>query len=616
MEKYFAFFKCSFRIFSIIFYFLLITPESGSYYKGPDLIDYLLTFFFPYLLAIFFGIKYIFTPLISLFEEKGFFASLWASRKRIDSKRKFNFAFFLILFSILSSFIFRTIGHFYSSFTFLISFSYLSNTIFLIVFSYFVFKNYEKLKGEKKDFSSKLKKLPTFVAFLVGIPLLLIFLYFFFAISFLDYDPSFSDLKSEELEIEITKPKRDGNLYYFLKEAGFVSPGYENSFAYRDFKDPDRLETDSYAQFIKNNPEEAKKISEANREALDYILEAADKNHYNSPISFGEGEKVFTENGLMTGAMFKLSRINTFEIIRLAEEEKDEEALKRLFAGLKLANLIADQESGPRFIDLLISIAVKGIHHRGYRNINLSNISDQYLSEVIEKMDRLEIPKSVFNRAVKVEYMVAASLIDNPKEIIKIGELKNSYAEELLSTPSYFYKPNETKRNFFVIYDRAINNSNKKLSLSGEALIYFDNFYLTPELEYECPFIIRLASSLPQPIGEYLIKSVSGNWIGTLLNDTFLLTISPNRQYEQLQNSKTYHRLQKLNFAIELYRREHNGLPDNLEQLSPDYISQIPEDPFNQDNALKYSKEEGKIYSTEIENYEDQSNEVLFINLN
>jgi len=606
-----------FSFFFLIFYFLLIAPKSGSYYESPDLIDYLLTFFFPYLLAISFGIKYIFTPLISLFEEKSSFASLSISRKRIDSERKFNFAFFLILFSISSSFLFRSVGYFYPSLTFLISISYLGNAVFLIIFSYFVFKNYQKLKEENEDLNTKFKKTLTFATFLLGIPALLFFLYLSFAISFLDYDPEFSGIKSKELEIEITEPKREGNLYYLFKKEGIIGGKKEGEVcANFEVNDPD---LDNYIQFIKENPEEAVNISKKNRKALDCFLKFANKNHYNSPPVFGV-EMANNDNFMNPGEIFKFSRVNSFEITRLTEEGKDEEALKRFLAGAKLAKLITDQQSGPQIHDFLIGIGVKAINHNNtYKNINLSNISDQQLLEAIQKMDSLEIPKAAFERAFKLEYMFTESLIDNPGEIIKIMKdmesSVNPYTEEVLSAPSYFYKPNETKRNFLGLYKKMINNSKKELPLSGKAFLSFDRASLAAGIEYEIPFAIRLAYTLPKPIGEYVVKSASGNWIGMLLNDAFLLTISPSRQYEQLQDSQTYHRLQQLNLAIELYRREHGGLPDSLEQLSPDYISQIPEDPFDEGKKLQYSKDEGIIYSTKIDEVSEDERENYLIHL-
>jgi hypothetical protein len=240
-------------LFFIICYFL---PWQEDFYSVSDIIfSYALRLLFPYLFTVFFGIKYVFTPLISLFEEKGFFASLWASRKRASAEIKFNLASSLILFSILISFLSGVVQHFYSSLTFLISLTYLNNFLFLIVFCYLAFKNYQKLEEEKDGFDSKMKKIPAWTAFLVGSPLLLIFLYFSFAISFLDYDPQFSDSKSKELEIEITKPKREGNLYYFFKDEGIIDYQEDGKgCANLEVEDPGRFVEESSAQFIKENP--------------------------------------------------------------------------------------------------------------------------------------------------------------------------------------------------------------------------------------------------------------------------------------------------------------------------------------------------------------------------
>lgn len=604
-------------LFFAVFYFLLLQPQLGTY-GGPSPMTYLLTTFFPYLLTVLFGIKYIFTPLISLFEDKGFFDSLWASKNRISFVSKVKLFFLLILFLILHSFLFAIIQYYFFSLVVLTVFNYLVSVFLLILFSYLILQNYQKLEeAEHKDsFVSKIKKLPTTFSFLVGIPFLLIFVFFTFAVSFLDYDPQFSALKGEEMEVEIKEPQRDGNLYYFLKEEGFITHDEEKKgCASLEVEDPGRLDVDSYIQFIKDNPQKTKNISEKNSKALDCILEAADKTHYNSPISFGE--EFFKGNNFQSGLIFKLSRVNAFEIARLTKEEKDEEALERFVAGIKLGSLLSNQTSGPKPVEYLASNSVKAIHNNQFENINLSNIDKELLRKTIQKMEDLDTSKSVLDRMFKLEYMAAAYLVDHPAEIIKIEDFKNPYAKEFLSNRSYFYKPNETKRNFFSIYQRIIDKSeDEELPFSGKIFLSFDRPTLAANLNYNLPFTIKLAYQLPKPAGEYLMKSISGNWIGMVFNDAFLIDINPKKQYRELRAHQTSHHLKKIALAIELYKRNHNRLPDDLKQLSPNYISEIPEDPFNKGNTLNYSKEKKLIYSSQVEDVNNKQNSELIINLN
>lgn len=42
--------------------------------------------------------------------------------------------------------------------------------------------------------------------------------------------------------------------------------------------------------------------------------------------------------------------------------------------------------------------------------------------------------------------------------------------------------------------------------------------------------------------------------------------------------------------ALKAYHLEHNHYPDNLSQLTPEYISKVPNDPFGLNTQLKYKK--------------------------
>lgn len=50
--------------------------------------------------------------------------------------------------------------------------------------------------------------------------------------------------------------------------------------------------------------------------------------------------------------------------------------------------------------------------------------------------------------------------------------------------------------------------------------------------------------------------------------------------------------------AIEVYRLDHGGLPSNLQELLPDYLTAIPDDPFGNESLLFVSSEDGyAVYS-------------------
>jgi hypothetical protein len=48
--------------------------------------------------------------------------------------------------------------------------------------------------------------------------------------------------------------------------------------------------------------------------------------------------------------------------------------------------------------------------------------------------------------------------------------------------------------------------------------------------------------------------------------------------------------------AIKAYKIENGKLPPNLEELVPDYILEVPKDPFD-GNPIRYSAEKKIIYS-------------------
>ena len=79
--------------------------------------------------------------------------------------------------------------------------------------------------------------------------------------------------------------------------------------------------------------------------------------------------------------------------------------------------------------------------------------------------------------------------------------------------------------------------------------------------------------------------------VGQFMGDVFLYTGETLRTLPE--SSQAHVSLTHLVFALEAYRRDNGGYPDELDALQERYIAEIPLDPFSGE-AFRYVKEDEK----------------------
>jgi hypothetical protein len=176
--------------------------------------------------------------------------------------------------------------------------------------------------------------------------------------------------------------------------------------------------------------------------------------------------------------------------------------------------------------------------------------------------------------AFRAEYVLTSTIVDDLCEG-RIG-LVDLCADEgvvpLLPKSGYFFQPNRTRRLFADAYREMVRRS--RMAWSEMDIEEFR----------ECGQYRRsdLASLFaPNPVGrmlhDFLLASLAGVFERACWTD---FSCAADRAL----------------LALRAYRQDHGGLPDSLGELVPDYLTEIPRDPF--DGApLRYSRNKGILYS-------------------
>ncbi len=152
-----------------------------------------------------------------------------------------------------------------------------------------------------------------------------------------------------------------------------------------------------------------------------------------------------------------------------------------------------------------------------------------------------------------------------------------------------------------VYFDKKKFLSRKYFFKKGLLLFYFFFVAFTePDPEDHGLSITNDFSTLPKAlkivrsqIGAYCPKSLANQSpLNTHSNGQFGYTLPLKHRCLMM----TYYNLVKISVAITCFKQSHGKLPDSLEDLMPNYLKEIPIDPFG-GGKLGYSKEDRIIYS-------------------
>lgn len=516
--------------------------------------------------GIIFAILFSLSFFALIFEEKKGISALWRSRELVKGKGWYLFSLFLvigIIFAILQAVSNLVIESHQLSLSFALD--YFLSMAYYIALWVVLFNFYEKRKKEDLA-TSKLRGFSKALFIIPAIPgslLILVYFVFTFSVLFRDYDPPFDDshLLLEEKEI-----KEEGNLYFFFKE---------NKDTRLEIEDPSHHvpQEMSYYEFTKENPEKAEKIIEKNKEVYDYFDEIASYDYFSSPLEFQ-----FVV--LPPGELLSISRVVSLKGSYLLYSGETERGMDLFLENVRIGKMIADDKH-PLLIDFLIGVGKQSIAYASMLpHMSEIEISLEEMQGFQEKIASAEIKKKYFSRTFSGEYTRLVNELDEEfsaekspftsKEEIKI-------VNAFMHQTSFFFKPNETKRELASFYEPIIKKDFENVRDPEE----FPLFYPSSE--------------------SFVMETIKGNIVGKILNSVVIVATVPENHFNEARKISLQNRVIRTMLALNVYERKEGELPESLEELAPEYIEEVPKDPFNKNENIRYSKEERIIYSVQKE---------------
>jgi|AntAceMinimDraft_16_1070373.scaffolds.fasta_scaffold43017_1 hypothetical protein len=246
----------------------------------------------------------------------------------------------------------------------------------------------------------------------------------------------------------------------------------------------------------------------------------------------------------------------------LSDLEAEEMSIKQAFQLVKLGHLL---ENSPRpfIINYLPGIALKREGLELLRELfgRANNLSPEIYRYYINELDSYISDRESLRNALKMEAHSFLNTIDKYTEgeiiLEELGLGKESFYSKFL------FQPNKTKKELI--------EKSQKLLLQTETCKDYDNFS-------------------PPSFWNYIIGNFHGEYYAWTLASSYN-NIHLNVCIEDFSIRAT-----KLFLALKVYKNDYGHLPQNLSELVPNYISTIPEDPFD-NKPLKYSIEKNIIYS-------------------
>ncbi len=536
-----------------------------------------------------FLVWFIFCPYVVIFEKKKGFSALWRS-KEIASGIGWEIFGVILAFYFAFLTIFLALNWIIKDFKVNLIVSIVVVMLGSLFPWLFFFKMYKKRRKVEpspwrpRAFHKVLFVLPV----VTGSVMFLFYIVLTFNVLFRDYDPPFRDSHLVLDEVDVVEVKADGNLYNFFKEEGFLGAFHnlteKNNCGSVQSTSPDShlrafLETDfednmSYYQFVEKYPEEAEKIVRKNEEAYQCLERMAEHTHY---THFGKLQLDLSAKPTSPEKLLELIRVNSFKSAYLFYEGNSEEALKIITDIAKVGNMITTAPR-PNMMEYLIGKEVYQIAFNGYPYPKKAVISLENASLHAEKMASLELKKENFARVFNMEYMYAAYAVDNMAKVLE--ETFGDVGDEafILERSSFFWKPEKTKRKFAETYSPIIDLEMDKFNDPQETYMgVSDSLHLLPVSMF-----------------------FKENMLGRILLSSTLVAIDPASRLDGIKSSNFTNRATRVALVVQSYEEENEELPKNLELLVPEYLPEVPEDPFYEGEEIGYSLEERKIYSQRI----------------
>lgn len=341
------------------------------------------------------------------------------------------------------------------------------------------------------------------------------------------------------------------------------------------------------------NPEFITQIIIKNEQALNYFERGVTKSYFQDPV-YGN----FKKQPYITDLTDKVTVFNPLSFIGVAElnlikakefyrQGKQKESIDQVFKVLKMGQMMESAQG-----NLMANLIGRRIKEKGFKILKTiiddsKNLTKEQLIIYIDEINNFKESKSGLINAFKLEYSswpAAQKIYD--KMFSQRQPESQTISQKLFSPPSsdkiflsYYYQPNKTKKIAVDYWQASIDNANKN--------------YCKDINPMEA---VKVKNLKLETTTDYLKLLFTENAIGKRINDVASVILNSNGLIYQRCAEDFSWASAKLLLAIKLYQMDNGKIITSLNELAPNYISEIPNDPFD-GQPIRFLPEKRIIYS-------------------
>ena len=255
--------------------------------------------------------------------------------------------------------------------------------------------------------------------------------------------------------------------------------------------------------------------------------------------------------------------------ISLMKAGKPHEAMDEAFSLIRLGRMV-EQSRGP-VLTYLIGVSLR---QSGYwciiRILGGGQLDDATLREYHRTLETLKPETEALINSAKVDYGLEAQLLHETKS----GEIFRRAGNRKITVPGVLFHRNATQRLFAQMRRTQIENISRKPG------------------EYAVSEIQKLKKEQNGPWGWRMLldPNLAGRYLAGLL------AVSDDMLAKSFRCAIMPHGQTRLMIALKRYKLKTGSLPKSLAELKPDYIDDVPADPFD-GKPMRYNSDKKVIYS-------------------
>lgn len=374
------------------------------------------------------------------------------------------------------------------------------------------------------------------------------------------------------------EPVNDANLVFTYSQIPFAENGYME--LYRASRS-----LDSSSDIIKDldsewNSKKALEIVELHAEALKQWEEALKKAKIQVPEIKG-----FDTLLPYLASWRDMARLASIKARLLAEQGEIQKAVDLSFQIIEFGQ--KQETSNGCLINYLVAIASKYIGVVSLRRIVRDHdVPNDLLKSTIERLKSFKSDRDGMTDAIKIEYTISKKIIQsvgrrNPKPNT-LGSRELKYGGRI----PFLFKRNKTTKLFADNFNTYLENIKV-------------NYHKRKNIVFRKPKKTDIFSG--NVLGQMLY--------GMLIPDLAFAITTLDKIDSEIGSLQ-------IELAVNRYRKENNGnWPDSIDDLKPEFINEIPLDPFSKTaSPLKYNAEKRIIYSVGFDGVDNGGPEIQKIN--